>query len=434
VLIQEVDGLEVVVCDDGSRDETPAFLGGLEDPRVRRLSRARPGGVAAARNACLAVARGEFITWLDSDDLYEPGALAELAAVLEADATIGMVHAAHHVIDAHGAPLPDWPQVFKTDRVEEGHEAFAELVLENYVAAPTVMVRRSAHERVGPYDEVLEQGEDWEMWLRLTLDAGIAYRAEPLARYRYHSRSLSGSSRRSLAAVHADTRVIERLFAHHGDRMPARERHRRRAELALAARALNAVGESYTRGDDANAMRAARFSGERAATLDRSSLAALIASIERRDDYGVHETARLLLRSLAVELEGSRFAARLRARIEPDPAWCRTLGEIATIVRRIVPAEAQMAVVDKWDPTLRQLSGRTGRTFPDRRQLPDGYPRESATARGHLEAMRAEGVQYLVFTVATRWWLDHYEEFARYLARSYRLAWEDPRCVIYDLR
>lgn len=432
-LSQDVDGLEVVVCDDGSTDDTRHVVRATGDRRVRYVRRLPPAGVARARNACLVAARGEFVAWLDSDDVYEPGALRRLAETLERDPAISMVHAAHSVIDADGARLPDWPRAFDADRVEEGREAFAELVLENYVAAPTVVARRDAHARAGPYAEGLERGEDWEMWLRLALEGRIAYRREPLARYRYHADSLSGPRRGSLARVRDDARVVEGLFERHGDRIPGRVRHRRRAELALAARALDAVGEAYTRDEPREARAAARFAAERAPGLGRSALEALDAALEARDDYAVHRAARVLLRRAGRELAGSRFGDRLLARVEPDPVWERTLEEMAAVVRRVVPADARIAVADKWDPTLRHLSGRPGRTFPDRRLLPDGYPPDSALATRHLEQVRREGVRYLVFTEATRWWLEHYEGFAAHLARRYRVAWEDHRCVIYDV-
>lgn len=433
ILAQDVDGLEIVVCDDGSKDTTRSILDGYADRRIRVVRHGRARGVAAARNSCLSAARGELIAWLDSDDVYEPGALTRLREALESDPAIGMVHASHTVIDARGRRLPDWPAPFDTDRVEEAGRAFSELLLENYVAAPTVLCRRRALERAGPYDERLVRGEDWHMWLRVALQDRVAYVADRLARYRYHPGSLSGGARSSFTGVRDDARVIARLFAMRTPRIPARRRQFRRATLALAARALEAVGEAYTRGHRGESLRAARFAIDRAAVLEANGFEVLERAIRKEDDYGVHVAVRDFLRRIADALDGSRFARRLRDRIEVDPAWQQTLRELATVVRDVVPAEAELVVADKWDPTLRHLSGRRGRTFPDRRLLPDGYPPDSLVATRHLERIRNDGARWLVFTPATLWWLEHYVDFTAHLERHYRRAWEDPRCVIYDL-
>ncbi len=75
-----------------------------------------------------------------------------------------------------------------------------------------------------------------------------------------------------------------------------------------------------------------------------------------------------------------------------------------------------------------------GVQFPDRRQMPDGYPSDAAAVIAHLENLRSTGVTHLVFTSATSWWLDHYVPFAHHLESSYRVVRRDRDCLIFDLR
>src|SRR4029453_2266866 len=89
-LAQEDIAVEVLVADDGSSDGTAEGLARYGD-RVRVLHRAHRGP-SAARNACLRVARGEYVALLDADDRFRPGKLARQAAVLDARPEVGLVY------------------------------------------------------------------------------------------------------------------------------------------------------------------------------------------------------------------------------------------------------------------------------------------------------------------------------------------------------
>src|SRR5215207_403727 len=191
VLAQTLEDVEIVVCDDASTDATPAVVAAFGD-RVRSIRHRRRLGVAAARNSCLAVSRGRFIAWLDSDDLYHPHMLESQARVLESEPGALVVHAGFEVMDAEGRRLADWPPPFDRDVVETGAAALQELLLSNYVTAPTVMARRELYDRVGGYRGSLgRSSEDWHMWLRAAAVGDLAFTARSVARYRAHPASLS---------------------------------------------------------------------------------------------------------------------------------------------------------------------------------------------------------------------------------------------------
>jgi hypothetical protein len=103
-------------------------------------------------------------------------------------------------------------------------------------------------------------------------------------------------------------------------------------------------------------------------------------------------------------------------------------------VRRLVPADACVGAVAKWDPALLAASHRRGRNFPDRRTLPDGYPADSDAAVAHLEAERRRGAlaprraEPLVLVA------EHYAGLAAHLETEHRRLWSDADCVVFDLR
>jgi glycosyltransferase involved in cell wall biosynthesis len=89
-LNQDVVGLEVIVVDDGSTDDTPDRLARISDPRLRSIRLAH-GGVGVARNRGLSLARGRYFAFLDADDRWRPGKLARQIALLESEPDVGFV-------------------------------------------------------------------------------------------------------------------------------------------------------------------------------------------------------------------------------------------------------------------------------------------------------------------------------------------------------
>lgn len=182
-LSQEDVELEVLVIDDASSDGTPERVAALKDARIRLIRHETNRGVAAARNAGIAAARGEWVAFLDDDDLWAPRRLAEHIACAEAagaDWVWGGVVCLDKrlgVVDVVNPPAP---------------EVLGDMIHEyNAVGSPSaVMVRRETLERVGGFDEQLAVAADWDLWLRLLDSACGAASTRPLVGYVDHEANM----------------------------------------------------------------------------------------------------------------------------------------------------------------------------------------------------------------------------------------------------
>lgn len=180
VWAQGVDDVEVAVVNDGSTDETEAVLHELSGRGPLRLINQDNLGPAAARNRGIRESHGELIAFLDSDDTWLPG---KLHAQLEALQLTGcrFSYCGTQVIDESGDVVARYP-------AQDKDSQFSELVWGNRLATPTVVVQRSLLEEVGPFDESLYSGEDWDLWLRISLRARGACVPQPLVSVRGHHR------------------------------------------------------------------------------------------------------------------------------------------------------------------------------------------------------------------------------------------------------
>ena len=185
VLAQTFSDWELIIADDGSGAETAAYLGALADPpRVRVLRLPHSGRPGVARNAACQVARGEFIAFLDSDDVWLPDKLALQTASLRSLPRCGWSHTAFAVIGEAGDLLTGtqarhWPAA-------QGQILERLITMDVVIAIPTVMVRRSLLDRLGGFDCRLRMCEDYDLWLRLAAVSEIDGVEMTLAHVRSH--------------------------------------------------------------------------------------------------------------------------------------------------------------------------------------------------------------------------------------------------------
>jgi glycosyltransferase involved in cell wall biosynthesis len=204
VLAQTWSPFELIVVDDGSSDGTVAILESYGD-RLR-LVRQENRGVSAARNRGAAEGRGEFLAFLDHDDLWEPQLLATLVPILAADPKLGLVYSDASVIDARGNVRGR-----RGTYLNYRHgQVFEELLHGNFIPVETTILRASLFRELGGCDEKLRYLEDYELCLRFARHGPIGFHPGTLARYRIHARNLSHDLEPMLLEWLA---VLERLRA-----------------------------------------------------------------------------------------------------------------------------------------------------------------------------------------------------------------------------
>lgn len=175
--------VEVVAVDDGSTDATPDRLAERADRRLRVVRHERSRGVAAARNAGIAAARGEWVAFLDDDDLWAPDKLRlQLDAAAAGEASF--VYARAIEVDERLRPLArmDSPDPATLPRV---------LFSKNMLPTPSVVAARTELVRgTGGFDEGLRVLADWDLWLRLTQRGRAAECPLVLAAYVRHATNM----------------------------------------------------------------------------------------------------------------------------------------------------------------------------------------------------------------------------------------------------
>lgn len=163
VLAQDYPNIELIVSDGGSDDGTQDLLRARQavDQRLRWSSR-KDSGPAQAVNVALAQTRGTLVGWLNSDDVYTPGAVRRAVDALQAHPQWLMVYGHGQHVDDGGKPLNDYPTLPPSTPVGK----FAEGC---FICQPTVFFRRSAWVLLGKLDEGLKAAFDFEYWLRAFL-------------------------------------------------------------------------------------------------------------------------------------------------------------------------------------------------------------------------------------------------------------------------
>ena len=202
VLNQTYDNYEIIVVNDGSKDDTVQALAPYAD-RITLITQPN-AGLSAARNTGIAASKGEIIALLDDDDRYLPHKLA-VQTPLFADPNVKLVHTAGHFYDETNG----WEEVQFRGNVD-----LHQLLTMKIIFVQTVMMRKSVLDEVGPFDVNLPAGEDLDMWLRVAAKYPLTALDNCTTDIRCSSTSMQSNFDNFFTYLN---RVLERHSHYHGD-------------------------------------------------------------------------------------------------------------------------------------------------------------------------------------------------------------------------
>jgi glycosyltransferase involved in cell wall biosynthesis len=184
---QNYPGMEVIVVDDGSSDDTATHVQKMGRANLRLIRLKKNRGVSGALNAGIQQARTDFIAFLDSDDEWLDMKLIKQLPIIEARPEMTLiacgaeaVDSAGRVLHTFGLELPPYPP----------REFWRPLLVRTYFPRATVVARCSALIEAGGFDEALMVSEDQDMWIKLAANGETGFVTEVLVRYHHLPGSL----------------------------------------------------------------------------------------------------------------------------------------------------------------------------------------------------------------------------------------------------
>ena len=187
VLDQTYRDFELIIIDDASTDGTEEVIKEFSDPRILFRKHTENKGGAVARNTGINAAKGAFIAFQDSDDVWLPDKLEKQMAVFDnSPASIGVVYS--QCARWEGDKEREIPGEFP--KIKNGN-IFPVLLLENFITLPTVVMKKACLAKVGQFDETLPRLQDWELFLRISKHFEFRYVPEPLVHSFFTEGSIS---------------------------------------------------------------------------------------------------------------------------------------------------------------------------------------------------------------------------------------------------
>ena len=203
VLAQTFKDFELIIIDDGSKDQTLKVVRSINDARIKVFSYPN-ANQAVSRNRGLSHAVGDFIAFLDADDLWTPDKLKVQLQALKENPQAALVYSWTNLIDEFGQFLRPGCLISAAGNV------YKKLLLTNFLEnGSNPLIRRQALETVGGFEAALTPAEDWDMYLRLAVHYPFVVVPSPQILYRVSNKSASTNVSRMEAAC---LRVIERAL------------------------------------------------------------------------------------------------------------------------------------------------------------------------------------------------------------------------------
>ena len=206
VLSQDYGNVEYIVMDGGSTDQTACVVKDYAS-RLTFISE-RDRGQSHAINKGFRLGQGSILAWINSDDVYLPGAISTAVRAFSANPGCGMIYGEGYVMDREGSLQGRFPH-------SRPFDLWRLVYLSDYILQQSSYFRREALDQVGYLDEQLHYGMDWDIFIRIGMRYPVAYIPEYLGCIREHAESKS-----SLGSVVRARELHELLRKHTGMRLP----------------------------------------------------------------------------------------------------------------------------------------------------------------------------------------------------------------------
>lgn len=219
VLDQRFQDFEIIITDDCSTDNTVNIIKTFNDPRIKLFTLKKNKGSYYALNHCLLHAEGEYIAQLNSDDVFSPLKLEKQVEFLDAHPQIAAVFTNAEIIDEQGNVHPDHDHYYATIFAQENRtrqQWLRRFFFEsNCLCHPSVLIRKSVHDDLGPYDMRYFQLADLDYWIRLCKKYEIHILPEKLFHFRLRDGELNGSGNRPEACMRSaweERQILKHYF------------------------------------------------------------------------------------------------------------------------------------------------------------------------------------------------------------------------------
>ena len=189
VLDQTFGDFELIVVDDGSTDNTREIVGSFGDHRIKYIYQEHHGG-NAARNVGTSASTGEYIAFLDADDIWLPEKLAMQVGLLDAHPDVAIVCSDFYRFDNQSGVITS--QAWEKRKIDPKMALRLLLSERAFAVTSTVLIRADVITAVGGWDESLRINQDWDMLVRIAQRYNFDVIRKPLVKKRQHGTSLSG--------------------------------------------------------------------------------------------------------------------------------------------------------------------------------------------------------------------------------------------------
>lgn len=204
VLDQTYPHLEINVVDDGSIDNTSRIMEQFKNEERVKYFRQTNQGQAKAKNKGIKEACGEYVAFLDGDDLWSPTKLEVQLPCFNHSAKIGVVYTNVTHIDEEGTVLGS------PDRKHYSGNISGKLLVDNFVTGMASIVRKGCFETVGLFDESLPMGIDYDLWLRISAHYDFFFLDKVTYFYRQWDGQMSHNYKKRMeCAIHIMTKFLE---------------------------------------------------------------------------------------------------------------------------------------------------------------------------------------------------------------------------------